>query len=100
MVATTGVMSAVGGSAEMRLSIETTTGTDRIGAGKRRGLRLSHAGTRARVATMDCVRRGVSPAGGLLSPRITKPRAGPCDVASERRPSEDCRLHTCESGGR
>ena len=41
---TTGVVtSAEGGSAGMRLSIETTTGTDRIGASERRGLRLSHA---------------------------------------------------------
>ena len=69
------VTSAEGGSAGMRLSIETTTGTDRIGASERRGLRLSHAGTRARVATMDCVRRGVFPArGGLLSPRTSPSR--------------------------
>ena len=69
---TTGVVtSAEGGSAGMRLSIETTTGTDRIGASERRGLRLSHAGTRARVATMDCV----FPArGGLLSPRTSPSR--------------------------
>merc|ERR1719169_161053 len=33
---------------------------------------------------MDCVRRGVFPAGGLLSPRASPSRErGPCDVASE-----------------
>ena len=52
---------------------------------------------------MDCVRRGVFPAGGLLSPRY--PRASPsrervhATSLPKRRPSEDCRLHTCESVG-
>ena len=86
-------------SGSMRRRFRTTT---------ERGLPVAHLRVGWAFVRMRCQNRRGSEAVGcgtrtspcaLKQPMRGRVR-GRCDVASERRPSEDCRSHTCESGGR